>query len=158
MVYQMEKHYSWKFEKPVAAAVAGERLERLEREHGKVTPQIILDDARPDNSPLHKCFEWDDAKAAEEYRLQQARGILTALTVTVETTSEPIQVRAFVNVSPVNEKVGSVVAVIRAMSDEESKRNVLNMAMRELRQFEKKYSALKELADVFTAIHAVKVA
>lgn len=29
-----------------------------------VTPRQIVDRARDENSELHKCFEWDDAKAA----------------------------------------------------------------------------------------------
>ena len=37
------------------------------------TPQQIVDRARDENSELHKCFEWDDSIAAENWRKQQAR-------------------------------------------------------------------------------------
>ena len=43
------------------------------------TPKNILEFARSENTELHKCFEWDDTKAAEKYRLQQARQIVCNL-------------------------------------------------------------------------------
>ena len=41
---------------------------------GKLTAQAVVDAAREEGSPLHGFFEWDDNKAANEYRLLQARG------------------------------------------------------------------------------------
>jgi hypothetical protein len=44
-------------------------LERLVSEHGKgLTEQIIMDEARSPDSPLHSLFEWDIVEAARKYR------------------------------------------------------------------------------------------
>lgn len=44
--------------------------------NGKCSSEALLDFARRHpNSESHKCFEWDDGKAAERYRLYQATRI-----------------------------------------------------------------------------------
>lgn len=48
---------------------------------GKFTSRDIVEFARPKNSPLHKYFEWDNDKAAEAYRLTQARHLVLSIEV-----------------------------------------------------------------------------
>ena len=55
---------------------------------GYVKPSVLVDEARPVDSPAHDAFEWDDSKAAEEYRLSQARGWLKNVTLVVEDRKE----------------------------------------------------------------------
>lgn len=52
-------------------AVAGE-VEKLLASGQPLTAQTFLERARDDSSPLHSLFEWDDAAAAEKFRLDQA--------------------------------------------------------------------------------------
>lgn len=144
--------YSWSYNKPVAAEVAGKRLEELTAIHGTVTPKIILEDSRDENAPLHPCFEWDDGKAAEAYRLRQAHEILISLKVTVESGEKEIETRAFVNIADKNEKSGEFIAVGAALSKEETRQAVLTRALAELTYFKRKYESLVELSDVFSAI------
>lgn len=49
------------------------------------TTAQILDKARDDKSELHKCFEWDDTKAAKSWRMQQARHLVCNLVIKEET-------------------------------------------------------------------------
>jgi hypothetical protein len=58
---------------------AHKEFERLRKEHGELTPSIVVDAARQSESALHPIFEWNDSKAAEEYRLGQARNVLRAI-------------------------------------------------------------------------------
>ena len=94
--------YQWKYNSmPVKAQAAGEFMEEVEREHGAVTPEVILEKSREDGAPLHPCFEWDDGIAAEKYRLKQAGYLIRNLTVVVEKQdSVPQAIRAYVNISP----------------------------------------------------------
>lgn len=62
------------------AALLGARVSLL-AESGEVTPERIVDDARPPDSPIHPLFEWDDAVAAERYRHGQATHYLTNIYV-----------------------------------------------------------------------------
>jgi hypothetical protein len=44
--------------------------------HGMVTPSLVVEAAKDAASPLHEEFMWDDADAAAQFRLIQARKII----------------------------------------------------------------------------------
>lgn len=70
MVY---KKYSYKHGKTGASAqTVGETLERIEKRDGAVTKEAFLEESRPEDSPTHAMFEWNDGIAAEKYRLEQS--------------------------------------------------------------------------------------
>lgn len=68
-----------------------------ERE-GRLSPELLVQLAEPEEHPLHHRFEWDDTVAGRLYRLDQAAGIIRSVRVVVEREPErpPIKVRAFV--------------------------------------------------------------
>ena len=155
MVYQ----YKWQRELPygnVPADVAGHHIEKLMEKEGIVTTQNLLDSARPEDSPIHPCYEWDDSIAAERYRRKQSRDILNNLVrvEVVETVTEPLNtVKAFVNIAD-NDKFesGKYVYTNVAFANDGMKDIILRKALDELNSFKKRYENLKELADVFSAI------
>lgn len=55
-----------------------EALRQLER-NGKIDPHDVIDEARDPDSVLHSHFEWDDTKAAEAYRMDQARTLIRSV-------------------------------------------------------------------------------
>ncbi len=57
---------------PLTKAQFDTILKKLKRD-GQLTASGILKMAENESSPLHSIFEWDDTKAAREYRLYQAR-------------------------------------------------------------------------------------
>ncbi len=62
------------------AEVIGPHIETL-AEEGDVSERRIVDVARSANSPLHRFFDWNDASAADSYRLHQAGGMMRAIRV-----------------------------------------------------------------------------
>jgi hypothetical protein len=73
----------------LAPQVAGVELERLQQEHGgRITPVDVVEAARPVGTPLHPVFEWDDARAGELYRVDQARHVIGAIRV-VQPRNDP---------------------------------------------------------------------
>lgn len=48
-------------------------------QHGKLTPQVVVDTARDPGHPLHSRFEWDDSVAGEAWRRQQAHEMIRKL-------------------------------------------------------------------------------
>jgi len=66
------------------AQAVGERLEQIRQRRTGLTPEAVVKDARSEASVLHALFEWDDAKAANRYRLDQAGHIIRCITVQVE--------------------------------------------------------------------------
>jgi hypothetical protein len=73
----------------VSAADAAAELQRLRREAGELTPDIVVDAARDEHAVLHPAFEWDDEIAAQNFRKQQARHLLRGVCI-VRDEGEPI--------------------------------------------------------------------
>ena len=132
------------------AQTVGEICEKLER-NGGLTAKRLVDESRPEDAPLHKEFEWDDATAAEAYREEQARYIIRSIVIQPEPTKNDV-VRAFFPVA--EQKVFESLPVI--LSDAKKTSALLDMALRELKAFELKYATLSQLAPVFEAIKNVK--
>jgi hypothetical protein len=148
--------YKWStYNFKVDAQKVGETLEALEAKNGNFSAQDMVDEARKKRSVLHPLFEWDDAKAAEAYRVTQANNILHCLVVQDDKVEEPV--RAFVNVS-INgvARKGTFMNIQSAMSDSLSKEIVLKNAIMELAAFKRKYEKLEELQEVFKAINNVE--
>lgn len=112
----------------VPAEVVGKELETIKGE-GRLTPGAVVDAARPEDSPLHKLFEWDDAKAAEAHRLSQARGLIRCVQVVVE-SSEPTPL--FVHVPGVESGYESVSVLVKRPDEFARALGELKVAMRSL--------------------------
>ncbi len=50
---------------------------------GSILAQDVVDAARPEGSPLHSHFTWDDSIAADAYRVEQARRLIRSYKVHV---------------------------------------------------------------------------
>lgn len=64
---------------------------------GMITAEDVLHDAMDPTSPLHRHFEWDDSKAALEYRKEQARSLIQSVKITFA-HAPTVQVNALVSV------------------------------------------------------------
>lgn len=144
--------YKWRFyQYSVDANTVGETIHRIEEKHGECTANLLLDEAREENSPIHTLFEWDDTTAAEKFRLRQATEIITAIAVVMDDDKkEAPTIRAFANVGAKNN--GSFISMHKALSSEESRRIVLTHALDELKAFKAKYATLKEFVKIFAEI------
>ena len=114
------------------------------------TAKEIVDAARDENSELHKCFEWDDEKAAELYRRKQAGYIIHHLVFIekeIPTDRPEIQIRHM-------EKQGEGYKETRriVMDEGDSYKNLLSRAYAELRAFKVKYAMLQELKEIMDLI------
>lgn len=127
-------------------------LIQIAAEHGGVLrPADVVNAARPEDHPLHKYFEWNDKKAGEAYRRQQARQLITQVRVNVR-DGKPIQ--AWVNIiADRNTDNEGYHGIVEVLSDEERLQQLKETAAKELEYFERKYSRIEELADVFAAAH-----
>lgn len=90
--------YKWKLAglgKGVDVALVVEELTRLQEVNRILTPEVVVRAAEDKNSILHKLFEWDENKAAYNWRLQQARTILNNIEVTIITDGDPREIAVF---------------------------------------------------------------
>lgn len=111
------------------------------------TPRWLVEQARPNKSPIHHLFEWDDAAAAAAHRLDQARHMIRSLVITVE-EKEPIEVRAMCHVPSED----GYVAHTRVFNDADMRAQVVEQAKREYKAMARRYHVYSELKKVHEAI------
>ena len=116
-------------------------------------PEDVLVKARDENSELHKCFEWDDAVAAEKYRLRQVGYIIRLLVIKEECDEsteykERPEVRVFYKTKE-DEGYKPTHLIVQKKDEYDA---LLQRAWSELRAFKQKYSMLKELDEIFKLI------
>lgn len=113
------------------------------------TPDQIVDAARDENSELHKCFTWDDTKAAENWRKQEARFIRHFLKIESETNPDAPKVAALhFTISGEGYKTAE-----RVFTVDSEYQALLKRAYAELHAFSQKYQTLKnELGEILGLI------
>ena len=73
-----------------------ERLRALEEKHGTLTVDTVVAEAKKKTSPLHGEFQWDDEKAAHEWRKEQARKLIQGYQFHIEVKEGVIAAPAYV--------------------------------------------------------------
>lgn len=117
------------------------------------TPKQIVEKARSAETELHKCFEWNDEKAAEKYRIQQAGDVVRNLVFVVvnqKTEEETKPTRYFLK--PDEGYSGGYKQTTLILQKEDEREKILEQAKMELRRFKEKYHFLSELAEIFALI------
>ena len=171
--------YAWRFGMSVKADVAGMELEKLQEEHGKLTPAIVVNAARTEDNPLHPLFDWQDKTAAEAYRHQQAAYILRNLQINYirkdSETDEPQmrRMRVYLNVKEKSVDGGDddgddledgdelpapkrvYLSSVSVFQDPHYRSSMLGQAKRELETWRNRYAAFQEFDSVIREIDVV---
>lgn len=161
------------------AQIIGVELERIAGEGAGVATETVVASARPADAPLHPFFTWEDKKAADQFRLSEARNLINHLDVVVRTTSgDAVRTKAFYScVIPVthvvteaedavDEESGADVAadapsarrcyipVFTAATREDTKDQLYRQAVRDLQGWQLRYAAIGDdrLQPVFDAL------
>jgi hypothetical protein len=118
---------------------------------GVLKAESVVEYARDPNTALHDRFEWDDTEAARQHRIWQARELIrVSVTVLPNTTT---QTRAYVSLQSDRETVGGGYRPIaEVLSDTERRKELLGMALGDMRRWRDRYRELTELGKVFEAI------
>jgi hypothetical protein len=94
------------------------------RNGGVLKVEDVIAEASSADSILHKHFEWDDTKAAENYRREQARSLIQRCKITL-VEGEPVSVRAFVSLPTDRESGGGYRLTSEVISNESQKEELL---------------------------------
>ncbi len=116
-------------------------------------PAVVVSAARSENSPLHSYFTWDDGEAAEQFRLIEARKLISVHVELLAPKSDPSPV--FVSLRSDRPKGGGYRPMTHVLSRKALREQLLSDALKELEYFKNKYHMLTELAEVFAAIKKV---
>lgn len=129
------------------AQIVYAELERIKGDNGGLSPKAVVESARKKSSPLHRLFEWDDTKAAEQYRHAIARVVMSAISVVYEGGESS---RAYYNIERNAKRV--YVGVAEVLSDADLHRQVLAEAEAYYKSGQKRYSDILELGELHNAI------
>lgn len=126
-------------------------LTEIYQSRGELTPQIVVDEARPKGAPLHDRFEWNDKLAGEAYRRVQAQQLIRS--VRIEYTSEPSGERKFIRGFHSLRESGDAeregyAPTEEIAQDELAMRILLKQCEREISDLKRKYGHLAEFAEL----------
>ncbi len=143
----------------VKAQDVGERLHKLEKIDGGLTPSMIVEDARPKKSFMHPMFEWDDNKAAEKWREDQAQHVIRHI-VTIAKDDMP-EVRTYVSIiAPDNSVIDRNRIYLSskvAMADKQTRKQILQEAWAGLLAWKERYKGYSELSALCAAIDKANI-
>lgn len=74
MIYRWKTGSRFKTDANIAAGI----MNKLAKEN-RLNAETLVDVSRPEDAPLHNEFEWDDVKAAEEWRKQTSRVMIASV-------------------------------------------------------------------------------
>ena len=111
------------------------------------TPQNVVDyAAEHPESELHKCFTWDDTKAANEWRKQEARQVMRLLVYEDDKEEEPTKVRVL------QRGTEEYLPVKKIVQNNDEYTALLRRARLELKAFKERYKNIVELEEIFDLI------
>jgi len=138
----------------------GEEIERIKAKHGikMLKSKTIVDEARDENSPIHEYFEWDDSKASELYRRQQAVNLINRIVVVEIKDGEEKEVPFLVNVKIVDadEEDRGYISFDELIEDELLYDQYLNGLIQELITLKAKIKNFEELMGIYREIDKVQ--
>jgi len=139
------------------ANIAYQCIEEIKERRKGITPQLLIIESRKKKSPLHNCFEWNDSKAAKEYRIVQAHEILRSLVieVDVEEYEEPRHVRALIAPSSIEADTTSWTTIGEVCDDEELQAAYMRQLKHDLNAIKNKIKSFKIFSEIVKAIEAV---
>jgi hypothetical protein len=136
--------------KGVDPQTAGEYIDSLADQDGFVDRDAVVEAASDPRSPLHPCFEWNDEKAAVNYRHRQAKSLVQNLVL--KKRNRQTKTKAFVFVNPEKHAKRAIMSIERAMKLPSMREQVLQQAYRELSRWVARYEGYAELTDAREAI------
>lgn len=119
-------------------------------------PSDVVEYARNEDSELHKCFTWDDTKAAQKYREREASMVIANLKIKYvkpEKPEEPKTIRMFYSLDKsINGQKRGYRPLSVIVKNEDEYERLLTLAKGELKAFRNKYEKLAELSQIFELI------
>ena len=148
---------NYKFRNPglwkgVSADDAAAELNRIREKRGTLKPEFVVEESKDKNAVLHNCFTWDNKKAAELWRKQQASDLIRNIVCIVVNENVETEIRAFVNVVTGTLPDRSYTPVTEAILDDTAYKDLLAQAKAEMESFINKYSQIEELNGVKAAM------
>lgn len=131
------------------------KLEEIEKTKGLIQPIDLINEARPEGSPFHDMFEWDNEVAGDKFRLWQSRFYIGQIRVEIEEKRMPAFMNVMVETGDVRTRgYKSFNAIV---SQPTLLEQIINTAIKEISYFQEKYKDIKELSEVIDTTKVKKI-
>ena len=129
----------------------GPELMRLHNRDGELQKRTVVDEAKSPRSKLHRYFQWDIQKAAEQNWLDTAGHIIRSIRIEVRasTRAAPKQIRAFVKL---DKSIKGYTPITEVLKREDYTSMMLARALEEAEVWRKRYANLAEFTDTFQGV------
>ena len=134
--------YNWKESANFKADVNKIKIE-LDNIGNDFSPHEIVEKAKNSKTELYKCFEWDNKKCGDKFRLDQARQLVRSIVIIPE--KETIEIRAYESII-YNEKKCYVPTEI-IVKDEELYLQLVSGIIKSIKELERKLKSYEYLND-----------
>ena len=94
-------------------------ISRIYNENGGITPEMVIKAAKDPNNVLHHLFEWDNSKAGNAHRVDQARQIITSVKINIVTESRTISAVSYVRDPRLSNDQQGYVSVAKLKTDKD---------------------------------------
>jgi len=133
-----------------------DELEFIRKRHaGLLRPRDIVAYAERSDTALHSYFEWDDDKAAYEYRLEQARRLIRIHVCLLPNDNKTIRVYASLP-SDQKKSGGGYRTIVNILNHAERREEMLKYILDELIRVKNKYEHFYELKNIWIEIDKAK--
>lgn len=126
-----------------------DQLQEVYDRHGRLTPALVVDEARDPAHPLHARFEWNDQTAGEAWRRQQAHELIRSVRVVYRSADErngEKSVRAYHAIRSDDEYLYEPVE--KVVEDDFTRKLVLGDMEREWKALRRRYAQFEEFVSM----------
>jgi hypothetical protein len=126
--------------------IIGTSLRSIWEDRGRLVAEDVVDDATPEDHPLHSFFEWDDTEAGRKYRIWQAGQLIRSVKILVEASTngdiEDFKIREWVPARAVGLGRGHYVPEEQVRQHPDQQARLLREMRRALAAVERRYKHL----------------
>jgi hypothetical protein len=127
------------------------QLLAIREKHGFLDPDVVVEEARDKNHPLHdRVFDRAPADAAHAWYRHRAHELIQSVRINYTTDDRPKDVRAFIAVPRPDTRKPMYEPVEEVMLDDFTRQLVLTQMSREWRTLKARYGDLVEFADMIS--------
>lgn len=126
-----------------------DHLQAIYDDAGDLTPALVVERATDPTHPLHHRFEWDDTRAAAQWRLEQGAHLIRSVRITyVDRKGHPTDLRAFTAIKGEETHQATYTPTETALADPFTRQLVLRSMERDWRALKRRYDHMAEFADL----------
>ena len=129
-------------------------LAELEK-RGRLTPEMVLADAKNPKSPLHELYNWDVRQAAEQYWIERSREIIRTIKVIVKTETTTISYPKYVRDPDMKTDEQGYISIDTLVTDKRASKRVILMETERILSCLDRARSVAEALNLMNHYHAV---